>query len=61
MISRLLILAHMVLAAPASAADGIQISEPSNLALMGLGLAGLIIGRHTARSKRSRDDRAPKD
>ncbi|MGB3377496.1 PEP-CTERM sorting domain-containing protein [Allopontixanthobacter sediminis] len=58
---RLLILALIFVAAPAAAGDGIQIPEPSNMALMGLGLVGLIIGRHTARSKRPRNDRAPKD
>ncbi len=58
---RLLILAFIFVAVPAVAGDGIQIPEPSNMALMGLGLVGLIIGRHTARSKRFRDDPGAKD
>lgn len=58
---RLLTLTLIIMAAPAAAGDGIQIPEPSNMALMGLGLVGLIVGRHTARSKRSRDDLGRKD
>lgn len=63
---RLLILALVLIAVPAAAmaagqdANGIQIPEPSNMALMALGLVGLIVGRHTARSKRPRDDSARK-
>lgn len=60
---RLLFLVLVVIAVPAavSAADGIQIPEPSNLALMGLGLTGLIIGRYSARSKRPREETSSKD
>ncbi len=45
-------LAIAFLAAPAHAWDGAQIPEPSNLALFGLGLAGVIIGRHASRRRR---------
>ena len=38
---------------PAAAWSGTQIPEPSNLALFGLGLTGLIIGRQI--SKRRKD------
>ena len=62
---RLVIPSLIFFAAPAMAAAedgaGIQIPEPSNMALMGLGLVGLIVGRHTARNKRSRDDSDRKD
>ncbi len=60
---RLLILALIFVAAPAAAGEGngIQIPEPSNMALMAMGLVGLIVGRHAARSKRSRDDTSRKD
>ena len=62
---RLLILALMFIVVPAAAAagdgNGIQIPEPSNMTLMALGLVGLIVGRHAARSKRSRDDVSRKD
>ena len=36
---------------PAYAWAGIQIPEPSNVALFGLGLTGLIIGRQIAKRK----------
>lgn len=40
-------------AAPAYAWVGIQIAEPSNIALFGLGVGGVIVGRIAARRKRS--------
>lgn len=46
----------LVLSAPASAAGGIEIPEPSNLALFALGLAGVAIGRRFARTRRRRDE-----
>jgi hypothetical protein len=62
---RILIFALVFVAAPAAAAagdgNGIQIPEPSNMALMAMGLVGLIVGRHAARNKRSRDDTTLKD
>lgn len=48
-----LILSLIMLAAPAQAATmGAQIPEPSNLALFGLGLTGLIIGRYAAKNRK---------
>jgi len=61
---RFLIYPLIFVAAPAAAAgdgNGIQIPEPSNMALMAMGLVGLIVGRHAARNKRSRDDKTLKD
>ena len=52
---RFLILSLVFVAAPVAAADGIQIPEPSNMALMALGLVGLLVGRHAARSKRPQE------
>lgn len=43
-------------AAPAHAWAGVQIPEPSNLALFGLGLMGVVIGRRLSRSRRLRDE-----
>lgn len=43
-------------AEPAFARIGAQIPEPSNMALFGLGLAGLIVGRFIARGKRKPDE-----
>lgn len=44
-------------ASPAFAWSGIQIPEPSNIALFGMGLTGLIIGRQLAKRKSpSKDD-----
>ena len=39
-------LAVLILAAPASAADGVQIPEASGLTLFALGVIGVIVGRH---------------
>ncbi|MCC6926610.1 PEP-CTERM sorting domain-containing protein [Novosphingobium sp.] len=39
------------MASPALAAGGFSIPEPSDLALLGMGLAGLIIGRQVARKR----------
>lgn len=45
------------LAAPAAAAEATQLPEPSGLALFGLGLAGLLIGRRFgARGRGKRSD-----
>ena len=38
-------------ATPALGQAGTAIPEPSNLALFGIGLAGLVIGRHVARHR----------
>ena len=38
-------------ASPALAQAGSTIPEPSDMALLGLGLAGLVIGRYAARRK----------
>jgi hypothetical protein len=62
---RFVIFALIFVAGPAAAAagdgNGIQIPEPSNMALMAMGLVGLIVGRHAARNKRLRDDTTRKD
>ncbi|MDC0886246.1 PEP-CTERM sorting domain-containing protein [Altererythrobacter sp.] len=43
-------------AVPASAASGIAIPEPSNWALFGLGVLGVLIGRFGVRTRRRDDD-----
>ena len=48
-------LAVLALANPAAAASLIPIRDPSNLALLALGVAGLVIGHRSAR-KRHRDE-----
>ncbi|GAA4042931.1 PEP-CTERM sorting domain-containing protein [Parerythrobacter jejuensis] len=53
---RILALTLLVLAAPASAQSGIAIPEPSNWALFGLGVLGVLIGRFGIRSRRRDDD-----
>ncbi|MFN4112550.1 MAG: PEP-CTERM sorting domain-containing protein [Sphingomonadaceae bacterium] len=47
-----------LLSAPAHAnvMAGVQIPEPSNLALFALGLAGVAIGRRFSRARRNPDD-----
>lgn len=45
----------LLLAAPATAAEGTPLPEPSNLALFGLGLAGLVIGRRMAARRKTPD------
>lgn len=51
------VIAFIVLsaAAPVHAQDAAQISEPSHLALVALGILGVIIGR-TAAKRRNSDD-----
>jgi len=39
-------------AAPAMAAGGISIPEPSDLSLFALGVVGLLVGRHAARRRK---------
>ena len=41
---------------PAHAWSGIQIPEPSNLALFALGLVGVAVGRRLSRNRRQPDD-----
>ncbi len=43
-------------ATPAFAWAGVQIPEPSNMALFGLGVGGVIVGRIAARRRRTRED-----
>ena len=42
-----------VVASPAYASGGTQVPEPSNLALFGLGLTGLIVGRLMAKRRKN--------
>ena len=39
-------------AAPAMAAGGVSIPEPSDLSLFALGVVGLLVGRHTAKRRK---------
>ena len=48
-------LALSFLASPAHAWTGTPIPEPSNLALFGLGVLGVIVGRRAAAKRRKRD------
>ncbi|MXP45905.1 PEP-CTERM sorting domain-containing protein [Altererythrobacter luteolus] len=50
------LLAGAVIASPAHAGGGTPIPEPSNMALFGLGLTGLIVGRMIARRKQNQQD-----
>lgn len=45
----------------AQAAGVADIPEPSNMALMALGIVGMVIGRRAARSRAPREDRSTKD
>ena len=48
---RQLVLVFLALAATPAQASGFSIPEPSTITLLGLGLAGLIIGRFAARQR----------
>ncbi len=61
MYARILTLPLTVASAPLYAGQGVQISEPSNAALMAVGLTGLILGRYAARNKRGRGENTRKD
>lgn len=52
----ILFIGIVLVATPAHAWSGVQIPEPSNLALFGFGLAGLAIGRFASRIRRKRDE-----
>ena len=43
-------------AAPAHAWKGVQIPEPSNLALFAMGLIGVAVGRRLSRTRQRPDD-----
>lgn len=43
-------------ASPAYAWAGVQIPEPSNMALFAMGLAGVAIGRRFSRARQRRDE-----
>jgi hypothetical protein len=45
----------LFLAAPVNAGGATPLPEPSNLALFGLGLAGLVIGRRMAAKRKNPD------
>ncbi len=42
----------ILVAAPAMAAGGIAIPEPSDLSLFALGVVGLLVGRHVAKRRK---------
>jgi hypothetical protein len=48
--------AVLVLASPAYAQGAAQVSEPSQLALVALGILGVIVGRNAAKRRKSDDD-----
>jgi hypothetical protein len=50
------IIAIALLSAPAHAWVGVQIPEPSNMALFALGVGGVIVGRVAARRRGTRED-----
>ena len=51
-----LLLMLLLVPTPAHAWSGIQIPEPSNLALFALGLVGVAVGRRLSRHRRQPDD-----
>jgi hypothetical protein len=51
-----LALVLLVVAAPAYAGGAAQVSEPSQLALVALGILGVIVGRNAAKRRKSDDD-----
>jgi hypothetical protein len=55
-VKRILSLAFLVLASPAYAQGAAQVSEPSQLALVALGILGVIVGRNAAKRRKSDDD-----
>ncbi|QYU70173.1 hypothetical protein J4558_08670 [Leptolyngbya sp. 15MV] len=48
----IVIIISALAAAPANALVGVQIAEPSNMALFALGVGGVIVGRIAARRRR---------
>ncbi len=61
MSSRALILLALFYSTSAQAAGIADIPEPSNMALMALGIVGMVIGRRAARSRSPHEDRSAKD
>jgi len=53
--NRALFAALILLSAPAHASAAAQVSEPSTLALVALGLLGVIVGRNVSRRRGSDD------
>ena len=53
--NRALIAALILVPAPAYASAAAQVSEPSTLALVDLGLLGVIVGRNVSRRRGSDD------
>ena len=54
-VNRVFIILALLAAAPAHAQGAAQVSEPSQLALVALGVLGVIVGRNAAK-RRNRDD-----
>ena len=46
----------LLAAAPAHAEGAAQVSEPSQLALVALGILGVIVGRNAAKRRKNDDD-----
>jgi hypothetical protein len=54
-VNRVFVTIALLAAAPAHAQGAAQVSEPSQLALVALGVLGVIVGRNAAK-RRNRDD-----
>ena len=48
----LIVMLGAIAASPAQAQSSAAVPEPNNLVLLGLGVVGLLVGRHVARRKK---------